>query len=61
MSEDKTLDDKPGSLATAGGPTPPRKVSSEELLKGNRELWIEHEGELYRLRLTSRGKLYLTK
>lgn len=61
MSDDKTLDDKTGTLATDRERTPPRKVSSEELLKGDRELWIEHEGELYRLRLTSRGKLYLTK
>ena len=61
MSDDKTLDDKPGSLASAGKPTSPRKVSSEELLNGDRELWIEHDGEIYRLRLTSRGKLYLTK
>lgn len=61
MSDDKTLEDEPGTLAPAGKPTPPRKVSSEELLKGDRELWIEHDGEIYRLRLTSRGKLYLTK
>jgi hemin uptake protein HemP len=39
----------------------PRTVSSQELLQGDRELWIEHEGQLYRLRVTSRGKLYLTK
>ena len=36
-------------------------ISSEELLKGRREMLIEHEGQLYRLRVTSRGKLYLTK
>jgi hemin uptake protein HemP len=35
--------------------------TSEELLQGQREAWIEHRGELYRLRLTSAGKLYLTK
>ena len=37
------------------------QVSSEELLRGRKELFIEHEGEIYRLRLTSRGKLILTK
>ena len=36
-------------------------VRSEELLKGRRELWIEHGDEMYRLRLTRAGKLYLTK
>jgi hemin uptake protein HemP len=40
---------------------PPHSISSEELLQGRRELWIEHEGQMYRLRVTSRGKLYLTK
>ncbi len=40
---------------------PPHTISSEELLKGRRELFIEHEGQMYRLRVTSRGKLYLTK
>jgi len=34
---------------------------SEELLQGRREVWIEHGTEMYRLRLTSAGKLYLTK
>nr|WP_081441593.1 hemin uptake protein HemP [Pirellula staleyi] len=38
-----------------------RIVSSDELLEGSRELWIEHRGDMYRLRLTSAGKLYLTK
>lgn len=34
---------------------------SDELLQGRREAWIEHRGEIYRLRLTGSGKLYLTK
>ena len=36
-------------------------VSSEALLKGARELWIDHNGERYRLRLTRKGKLILQK
>jgi len=36
----------------------PSIVSSEELLHGRRELWIEHENEIYRLRVTSKGRLY---
>ena len=35
--------------------------TSDELLAGKREAWIEHNGEMYRLRLTGSGKLYLTK
>ncbi len=39
----------------------PEIVHSSDLLKGRRELWIEHGDEMYRLRLTRAGKLYLTK
>lgn len=43
-------------------PAPQRKrVSSQELLANEREIEIEHVGQLYRLRLTSLGKLLLTK
>lgn len=38
-----------------------RRVNSEKLFAGQRELLIEHAGELYFLRHTSRGKLILTK
>lgn len=38
-----------------------RRVSSEALLGNEREVEIEHSGQLYRLRLTSLGKLILTK
>jgi hemin uptake protein HemP len=37
------------------------RVSSEKLLGALRELEIEHGTELYRLRVTSIGKLILTK
>jgi hemin uptake protein HemP len=39
----------------------PLIIRSAELLQGRRELWIEHGDEMYRLRLTRSGKLYLTK
>ena len=42
-------------------PDRPLIVQSAELLQGRRELWIEHGDEMYRLRLTRSGKLYLTK
>ena len=38
-----------------------RRVSSATLLGGGRELEIVHEESLYRLRVTSTGKLILTK
>jgi len=39
----------------------PLIVSSETILQGRSEIWIEHGDEMYRLRVTSSGKLYLTK
>jgi len=39
----------------------PRIVTSKELFQGARELWIEHDDEMYRLRITSQGKLHMTK
>jgi hemin uptake protein HemP len=53
-------EERPGR-PDAGDSEHPRLVSSEELMQGRRELWIEHAGEIYRLRITSNGKLYLTK
>jgi len=35
----------------------PQVYSSEELLQGRKEAWIEHGEQMYRLRLTSQGKL----
>lgn len=37
-----------------------RRVKSETLLSGGRELVIEHAGRDYRLRITNKGKLILT-
>lgn len=45
-------------------PTPPAappRWSSQTLLGAQREVLIEHRGELYRLRITAAGKLILTK
>ena len=42
-------------------PHPRKRVNSNELLANEREIEIEHVGQLYRLRLTSLGKLILTK
>lgn len=38
-----------------------KHTTSEALFAGARELVIEHAGDVYRLRLTSLGKLILTK
>ena len=42
-------------------PAPRGQIRSGDLFGGHRELLIEHAGELYSLRQTSKGKLILTK
>ena len=39
----------------------PKIVRFDELARCGDEVWIEHEGQLYRLRRTRQGKLILTK
>ncbi|MEW6613253.1 MAG: hemin uptake protein HemP [Pseudomonadota bacterium] len=46
-----------GEQAQQGPPC----LSTSELFHAARELVIEHQGELYRLRITRNGKLILTK
>jgi len=46
------------ALATSALATP---MTSAELLRGMREITILHAGEAYRLRLTSKDRLILTK
>ena len=40
---------------------PIRRVAIQEILGGGREAVLLHDGTEYRLRLTSNGKLILTK
>ena len=39
----------------------PKIVSAQQLFEGQREICIEHDGEVYRLRITRRNKLILQK
>jgi hemin uptake protein HemP len=39
---------------------PVRRISSQELFQQMREIEIEHDGRIYRLRLTQQNKLILT-
>jgi len=38
----------------------PRRIRSEDILRGAREIVIEHDGRQYQLRITQNGKLILT-
>lgn len=42
-------------------PQPMRRIELRDLLEGQREAVIVHDGQEYRLRITSNDKLILTK
>jgi len=42
------------------GPAPLPRISTRDLFRQAREIEIEHEGRIYRLRMTSLNKLILT-
>ena len=44
----------------SGRPTTVRRLKSEDLFQQLREVEIDHEGRIYRLRLTQLNKLILT-
>jgi hemin uptake protein HemP len=45
----------PAASAAAPATSPPRRLSSRELLGGAVEIEIEHDAQIYRLRRTSPG------
>jgi len=49
------------AAAAGGRRAPPRRWSVAELCGPSGEAILEHNGEDYRLRVTSRGRLILTK
>ena len=52
----------PAAPRPVPGTQPPQPVlRSEQLFGGAQEVLIEHRGAVYRLKLTSLGKLILTK
>ncbi len=66
MSANKAQPPGPPKIETAashdgGNLVNTRRITSDALMAGQRELIIEHSGEAYRLSITSKGKLILTK
>lgn len=51
----------PDPSASRETKTPIPVISSKDLFAENKEIHIAHQGETYRLRITSRGKLILQK
>ncbi len=60
MADKSEREDQTGGRQS-GGQERPLIHTSEELLQGRDEAWIEHDGQMYRLRITSKGNLILTK
>jgi len=61
MNESDKLASQRDEPAARNSVQSPRVVSARELFDGDREICIEHEGEIYRLRITRRNKLILQK
>ena len=58
MTNDTDHDDT-DAVPSPGEPTV--VIPAEQIFGERREVWIEHNGERYRLRITRRGKLILQK
>jgi hemin uptake protein HemP len=52
--------DSPCIPASAPAATPVIRIKSQDLFRQMREVEIDHEGRIYRLRLTQLNKLILT-
>jgi hemin uptake protein HemP len=60
----KARDHEPGSrddLPDAPGASGGRKIRVCDLMSNERQVTLEHAGELYILRITAKGRLILTK
>jgi hemin uptake protein HemP len=57
----KFLRHEDGMRAKSTKSKPVKKIAIADLLEGRREAVLLHDGAEYRLRLTSNGKLILTK
>jgi hemin uptake protein HemP len=63
MFRDRPMHIQPPAAPPAISPSPAgtRRIKSGELMAGDREIVILHDGQEYRLRVTNAGKLILTK
>lgn len=64
METNSTDDDRlPPDMHRVKGVSPPQRrvLNSDDLLCGEKEVLINHHGEIYRLRETRNGKLILGK
>lgn len=55
------VSDTTAHSASGGHRSEVRRVPLTQIIGGDREVQIDHDGQIYRLRVTSKGKLILTK
>jgi len=60
MHDDRTNPAPTHSPVATPVPGPARRIRSEDIMRGAREVVIEHDGRQYQLRITQNGKLILT-
>ena len=58
----QTMEEDGGHQSRSAASTAPRmsRIKSEDLFRQQREVEIDHQGRIYRLRLTQMNKLILT-
>lgn len=61
QSKDEIVVKKAIGDRTAAELSLPKIISFNSLVRCGDEIWIENEGQVYRLRRTKQGKLVLTK
>ena len=63
MNEIESTDENPVPVPAEGSEPPelPKIISFDTLSRCGDEIWIENNGQIYRLRRTRQGKLLLTK
>lgn len=54
-------DEEPDEFEEESSPTLPKIIKFDSLARCGDEIWIENNGQIYRLRRTKQGKLILTK
>jgi hemin uptake protein HemP len=58
---DQRPDSSPGNVPADAAPGIARKIRVSDLMSNDRQVILEHAGDLYILRITAKGRLILTK
>ena len=59
MTQQPDPNDRPEEAKLPPAKVPARVIDAAELFQGGREVWLDHDGVRYRLRITRRNNLLL--